>query len=194
MGKVIIDISISLDGFVTASNQTPDEPMGPGGEKVHEWAFGSSDANRELMEKGLATSGAWIAGRKTYDTSVPWWKADGPSGPARMPLFVVTHEEPQAPPADSVYTFVTDGIESALDQATDAAKGKDVIVMGGANLCQQYLALGVVDEVSIHLAPVVFGSGTRLFENLGDQHIQLEVTDVVDTPETTHLRYRVVKA
>ena len=192
MTKVIFDISMSLDGFVTASNVRPEEPMGDGGQRLHEWAFGKDERNRELLAKAVDAVGAVIAGRRTYDLSVPWWGADGPAGPARVPVFVVSNSEPKDVPEGGVYTFVAEGIESALEEAKAAAGDKDVAVMGGANVGQQYIRAGLVDEISIHLVPVLFGSGTRMFEHLGSEHIQLENARVIETPQATHLRFRVV--
>lgn len=191
MSKVIVDISMSLDGYIRASDPTPDEPLGKGGEQLHEWAFGKDERDAEAMREGAATLGALIGGRTTYDDSIRWWGADGPTGPARRPLFVVTHEPPVDVPADGVYTFVTDGIESALDRARAAAGDADVAIMGGADLAQQYLRAGLVDEIGIHLVPVLFGSGTRLFEHLGEEAVQLEPLTVTGTSAATHLRYRV---
>jgi dihydrofolate reductase len=193
MSKVIFDISMSLDGFVTASNVRPEEPMGDGGQRLHEWAFGEDERNRELLAEAVNFVGAVIAGRRTYALSVPWWGADGPTGPARVPVFVVTHAEPEEVPEEGVYTFVTDGIESALEQAKMAAGEKDVAAMGGAEMGQQYIGAGLVDEISIHLVPVLLGGGTRMFEHLGGEHIQLESAGVIETPEATHLRFRVVE-
>jgi dihydrofolate reductase len=193
MTKVIFDISMSLDGFVTASNVRPEEPLGEGGQRLHEWAFGEDERNRELLTEAVDAVGAIIAGRGTYDLSVPWWGADGPTGPARVPVFVLTHAEPEDAPEGGVYTFVTDGIESALEQAKMAAGDKDVAVMGGAEMGQQYIGAGLVDEISIHLVPVLLGGGTRMFEHLGGEHIQLESAGVIETPEATHLRFRVVE-
>jgi dihydrofolate reductase len=193
MTKVIFDISMSLDGFVTASNVRPEEPMGDGGQRLHEWAFGEDERNRELLTESMNFVGAIVAGRRTYDISVGWWGADGPAGPARVPVFVVTHAEPEEASEGGVYTFVTGGIESALEQAKAAAGDKHVAVMGGAETGQRFIRTGLVDEISIHLVPVLFGSGTRLFEHLGKEHIQLETTGVIETPEATHLRFRVVK-
>src|SRR5215213_1317583 len=116
MGKVIVDISMSLDGFITASNVRPEEPMGDGGQRLHEWAMSGDERDREFLEGAIADLGASIAGRTTYESSVPWWGADDPSGAARRPLFVVTHEVPTESPESGVYTFVTDGIESALER------------------------------------------------------------------------------
>ena len=194
MGKVIFDISMSLDGFMTAANQTSEEPLGKGGLQLHDWALDDTDAvGRKILQEGIASIGAVIGGRKTYDDSIPWWGADGPTGPARRPLFVVTHKAPAESPEGGVYTFVTDGIERALAQARAVAGEKDISVMGGASIGQQYIAAGLVDEISIHLVPVLFGSGTRMFEHLGAKHIQLEALDTVGTPVATHLRFRVVK-
>jgi dihydrofolate reductase len=189
--KVVFDISMSLDGFVTAADRTSEEPMGRGGLRLMEWAFGDDPRGAQVLRDGVAGLGATIAGRETYDTSLAWWGADGPSGDARRPVFVVTHEAPGSSPENGVYTFVTDGLESALAQAKAAAAGRDVCIMGGARTGQQYLAAGLVDELSIHLVPVLFHRGTRLFDNLGVDHTQLEVLDVVAGPAATHLRYAV---
>jgi dihydrofolate reductase len=192
MTKVIFDISMSLDGFVTASNVRPEEPMGDGGQRLHEWAFGEDERNRELLAEAVDAAGAVIAGRRTYDISVPWWGADGPTGPARVPMFVVSNSEPEEVPEGGVYTFV-DGIERALEQAKAAAGDQDVAVMGGADIGQRYIRAGLVDEISIHFVPVLFGGGTRMFEHLGSEHIQLETAGVIETPAATHLRFRVVE-
>src|SRR6266540_395678 len=117
MSKVILALSMSLDGYITASNQTSDEPMGDGGERLHEWAFGSDETNRRFLEGAVESLGAVITGRRNYDHSQPWWGADGPTGSARRPVFVVTHEAPAESPTDGVYRFVTDGIQSAVEQA-----------------------------------------------------------------------------
>ncbi|GAA3122258.1 dihydrofolate reductase family protein [Planomonospora alba] len=193
MSKVIFDISMSLDGFVTASDIRPDEPMGVGGQRLHAWAMGGDERGREILARGAAGIGAVIAGRRTYDTSLPWWGADGPTGPARLPLLVVTHRVPEKVPDGGVYRFVTDGIDSALRQARQAAGGKDVTVMGGADVARQFIRADLIDEIQIHLVPVLFGGGTRLFEHLGDGHIRLEPAEVVESSEATHLRYRVIK-
>jgi dihydrofolate reductase len=191
MGKVVFDISMSLDGFITAANQRPEEPMGDGGERLHQWLFGDDPRDRQVLTDGATALGAVIAGRRTYDDSLPWWGADGPTGPDRVPVYVLSHDLPEKVPDGGVYSFVTDGIEAALAQARAAAGDKDVTVMGGADTGQQYLRAGLVDELSIHLVPVLFGSGTRMFEHLGDQHLQLEHAGTVQTAAATHLRYRV---
>lgn len=193
MSKVTLDISMSLDGYIRASNPSAEEPLGKGGEQLHEWAFGEDERNRDLLKGAISGLGASIAGRTTYDDSIEFWGADGPSGPARRPLFVVTHEPPSKVPEDSVYTFVTDGIHSALEQARTAAGDGDVAIMGGANVAQQYLAAGLVDEIAIHLVPVLFGAGTPLFQRVVQEHVQLEPIQVVNTSTATHLRYRVLR-
>ncbi len=193
MSKVIFDISMSLDGFVTAANQRPEEPMGDGGERLHEWAFGDDERDRAILTDGIAGVGAVITGRRTYDDSMPWWGADGPTGPARVPVFVVSHSTPDETPAGGVYTFVTDGIESALEQAREAAGDKDVTVMGGAQIGRQFIAAGLVDELSLHIVPVLFGAGTQMFDDLSDEHIALEPLATTQTPRATHLRLRVAR-
>ena len=192
MGKVIYDISMSLDGFITAANVRPEAGLGDGGERLHDWAFNSADPrNRELLAKG-ASLGAIISGRHNYDLAVPYWNADGPTGDARVPTIVVSHSVPQDIPNGGVYRFA-DSIEAALEKAQKAAGDKDVAIMGGANIAAQFLKRGLVDEISIHLVPVLFGSGIRLFEHLGSEHVQLETIEVTETKEAIHLRFRLLK-
>lgn len=193
MGKTTFDISMSLDGFITGSNQTPEEPLGEGAEQhLHGWAYSTDETNRRFLKQAVEGLGACICGRRTYDHSLPWWGADGPSGLARRPVFVVTHQAPTERPPGSVYHYVTDGIESALKQARAAAGDKEVKIMGGADLGRQYLAADLVDEISIHLVPVLLGTGTRMFEDLHQGHVRLEMSDALSTPPATHLRYRIV--
>lgn len=190
MGKVSFNISMSLDGFINGPDVTAEEGLGKGGERLHDWAFKGDERNREVLASAHEL-GAIIAGRRTYDLSVPWWGADGPTGELRVPVFVVTHSVPDDVPDGGVYTFVTGGIEEALEQAKAAAGDKGVSVMGGASTGRQYLAAGLLDEIAIHLVPVLLGGGTRMFEE-GEEQRQLELVDVVDTPLATHLRYRVL--
>jgi dihydrofolate reductase len=192
MSRVVFDISMSLDGFIAAANRRPDEPLGTGGEQLHQWASGQDERSSKLLEGALASLGAIITGKRNYVDSLPWWGADGPTGPARRPVFVLTHDVPNDVPENGVYTFVTGGITRVLEEAKATAAGKDVTIMGGANIGQQFIKAGLVDEISIHLVPVLFGSGTRMFDHLGDEHIQLETIDVIETPAATHLRFRVV--
>ncbi|MEI2775368.1 MAG: dihydrofolate reductase family protein [Tetrasphaera sp.] len=192
MGKVVFDISMSLDGFVTASGRSAEQPTGLGGEQLTQWAFGQDERNRSFLADAVADLGAVIAGRETYDTSLPWWGTDGPSGEARRPVFVVTHRE-GTPPEGGVYQFVTGGIEQALQRAQDAAADQVVCIMGGAEMGQQYLEAGLLDEISLHVVPVLFGSGTRLFDNVPSRHVQLALADSLSTPDAVHLRYQVAK-
>lgn len=193
MGSVVFDISMSLDGFITAAEQTAEEPMGRDGERLHDWAFGSDERGQQVLAEGGAGAGAVICGRRTYDHSVPWWGADGPTGPARLPVFVVTHRAPDETLDGGVYRFVTDGLEAALDQARAAADDRDVAIMGGASIGQQYIRAGLVDELSIHLVPILFGEGTRMFETVVDDHVRLEQVGVTVSAAATHLRYRIVR-
>lgn len=188
MTKVVFDISLSVDGFMTAAGITPEEPLGQAGQRLHAWAEGDGT---ERAPNPVSTVGALIAGRRTYDTSLPWWGAGGPHPPT--PVFVVTHAAPEAPPAESVYTFVTGGIQDALDRARAAAGERDVRIMGGASLGQQFLAAGLVDEIVLHVVPVLLKAGTRMFDAPGSNHVGLEVLQVVAAPQATHLRYRVLR-
>jgi dihydrofolate reductase len=194
MGKVVLVMSMSLDGFITASNPRMEAPMGDGGQVLHEWAMGNQDEiNRQFLADSIGNLGAVICGRTTYDTSLPSWGANGPSGAARRPVFVVTHHAPKESPKNGIYTFVTAGLEAALEQAKTTAGDKDVAVMGGANIGQQYLKIGLLEDIQIQLVPVLLGGGTRLFDHLGSDHRKLEPISVLETPIVTHLRYRVVK-
>jgi dihydrofolate reductase len=191
MGKVIFDVSMSLNGFITGANVRPEAGLGDGGERLHEWGFNNpGPRNREIMEV-YATFGATIFGRTTYDLSIQYWGADGPTGAARVPTVVVSHSMPQDIPQDSVYSFVTN-VEVALETAKKLAGDKDISITG-ANVAQQFLKLGFIDEISIHLVPVLFGSGTRLFEHLDSEHISLEIIEVIETAEVIHMRFRAMK-
>jgi dihydrofolate reductase len=191
MGKVIFDVSMSLDGFITAANVRPEAGLGDGGEQLHEWAFNSTDPRDQEAIARLGSMGAGISGRTTYDLSIPHWGVDGPSGPERLPIIVVSHTVPQDVPAGSVYTFVN-GVEAALEKAKELAGDKDVYI-SGASVAQQYITLGLVDEIVIHLIPVLFGGGVRLIDDLAGKHVQLETNEVIETKQAIHLRFRVIK-
>lgn len=194
MSKLVLFFSMSLDGFIAARNVRPEEPMGDGGLRLHEWAMGEADdPSSRLLAEAIAAEGAILVGRTTYDYSIRWWGADGPTGATRTPVFVVTHEPPAESPPGGVYTFVTGGIEEAVARAKEAAGAKFVGVGGGADVAQQLIRAGLLDEIRISLVPVLFGGGLRLFEHLGPDHISLERLEVIDTPAVTHLRYRIVK-
>lgn len=190
MGKVVFDTSMSLDGFMAASNVSPEEPMGEDGERLHDWALGSDPVGSEVLARGVGSIGAVICGRRTYDLSLPWWGADGPTGAARLPVIVVSHSGDDASPEGGVYAFF-DGIEGGLARAREVAGGKDVTVMGGASIGQQFLRAGLVDELSIHLVPVLLGDGIRVFEGLGPGHVDLQTVEVLEGSAATHLRFRV---
>jgi dihydrofolate reductase len=191
VGKVIYEVSMSLDGFITAANVRPEAGLGDGGERLHEWAMNSTDPrNREIVE-GAANTGATITGRITYDLSVPYWGADGPVGPARVPTIVISHSVPKDVPPNSVYTFV-DSIEAAFEAAKRLAGDQDVS-LAGASIAQQFIQRGFIDELALHIVPVVFGSGTPLFGDLDSKHVLLETIEVIETKEVIHMRFRVVK-
>jgi dihydrofolate reductase len=189
---IVFEISMSLDGYATAAGVRAEEPMGDGGQQLHEWAFGADERGREVLAESARTVGATIAGRRTYDLSVPWWGPDGPGGEARTPTFIVSHGTPGHVAEGSVYTFVDSPIE-ALERAAAAAGDKDVDVFS-ASIGQQLLRAGRIDEIHVHLVPVLFGAGTRLFEDLGGTHVQLEIIGVGEGSKATHLRYAVVAA
>ena len=190
MGKVIYDKSMSLDGFIAGANVRLDAGLGDDGERLHDWAF-QDPAGVELIQGEVAKLGAVICGRRTYDMSIPHWGADGPTGPARVPLFVLSHGVPDDVPEGGVYTFVGD-LETGVARAREAAGDRNISVMG-ADVGGQLLRAGVVDEVSVHLVPVLFGTGTPLFRDLGDEHVTLELVEQRESRYATHLRYRVVR-
>lgn len=210
MSTVTAQISLSLDGFVAGPDPSPDHPLGVGGEQLHEWAVateawrrphgragGERNVDSEVVEQLTAGVGAHIMGRRmfggegTWDESWKGWWGDDP--PFHAPVFVLTHHEREPLPMDggTTFTFVTDGIESALYQARAAAGDDKVAIAGGAEAIQQYLAAGLLDELTLHVVPVLLGAGTRLLENLG--HARLEQASVVASPAVTHATYRVVR-
>jgi dihydrofolate reductase len=189
MGKIIYNMSMSLDGYVRAAGNTPAEPLGIGGERVHEWFFGNDPLNREFAGRMIDSIGAVVSGRTTYDTSA--WGADGPTGPRRLPVFVVTHKAPATSPDNGVYTFVTGGIADAVRAAREAAHGKSVSVMGGPDIGSQAIAAGLVDEIVVSIVPVLFGDGLSMFASL-PRHVELERLSLIDTADATHITYRVI--
>ena len=194
MGKVIFDISMSLDGFITGANARPEAGwggLGDGGERLHDWGFNSADPRNRAIMEWYATAGANIFGRTGYNHSILNWGADGPSGAARIPTVIVSHSVPRDVPDSSVYSFVN-SVEAAFETAQKLAGDKDVYITG-ADVAQQFLKRGLIDEVSIHLVPVLFGCGTRLFEGLDSEHIPLEIIEVIQTAEAIHMRFRLVK-
>lgn len=191
MTRLILDISMSLDGYATAANVRPEEPMGDGGQQLHQWAHGDDERGNAILAESNDRVGATIAGRRTYDLSIPWWGADGPGGAARTPTFVVSHQRPDDMPEGGVYTFVNDPLE-AVAHARAVAGARDVDVFS-PSIGQQLLRAGCVDEIRLHVAPVILGAGTRLFENLGDEHLQLDLIETDMGSRATHLRYAVLR-
>jgi len=213
MSKVPVHISVSLDGYVAGPNQTVEEPLGEGGERLHDWAVelkvwrelagmdgGVENASSAVMEEAHANVGTEIMGRGKFGPpdrgpwgDDPWkgWWGDDP--PFHSPVFVLTHHE-RAPLtlSDTTFIFVTDGIHAALERARKAAGTKDILLGGGAASINQYLAAGLVDELELHLVPILLGGGERLFEGVGPD-LNLELLRVVEGPGVTHLKYRVVR-
>jgi dihydrofolate reductase len=209
MTSVKSHISISLDGFVAGPNQSSENPLGEGGERLHEWGLrteswrrqhgkegGESGPDSEVADEVVQGVGAYIMGRKMFgggdgpwDQSWRGWWGDDP--PFHAPVFVLTHHPRESLPMQggTTFHFVTDGIESALEEAREAGGGQDVAIAGGAKAIQQYLAAGLLDELYLHIVPVVLGGGERLLENVGDP--KLEPVKVVASPAVTHVMYRV---
>ena len=191
MGKVTYDISMSLDGFVSGPNIRLEAGLGDGGERLHDWGFTSTDPRNLKLVEGWTNTGAIITGRTTYNMSIQYWGADGPIPSARIPVFILSHTVPKDVPAGGVYTFV-DSVEAAYEKAKQAAGDKDIGVQG-PNTAQQFIRRGLVDEISIHLVPVLFGSGLRLFEHPDGLQVPLETIEVIETKEAIHLRFHVIK-
>jgi len=210
MSNVTCNISVSLDGYAAGPNQTQDDPLGEGGERLHDWAINSAawreqhghsggerNADSEVIEEVTANVGAHIMGRNMFGPSGAWdasWRGWwGEEPPFHTPVFVLTHHEraPLEMQGGTTFHFVTDGIESALEQARAAAGERDVMVAGGASTVNQYLAAGLLDELYLHIAPVILGAGERLLENVGDP--RLEPVKVVASPAATHVKYRVLR-
>ncbi|HEV7529350.1 MAG TPA: dihydrofolate reductase family protein [Solirubrobacteraceae bacterium] len=213
MASVRFALSVSLDGFIAGPNPSEQHPLGEGGMQLHEWAFalaawrqphgqqgGEVNASTQVIEEMLANVGATVMGRKMFGGDPgpwgddPWegWWGDDP--PFHNDVFVLTHHarEPLRKDGGTTFHFVTDGAESALEQAMQAAGGRDVALAGGANVAQQLLAANLIDEFTLSVVPVLLGGGTRLLENLG-AGFRLAQVDVVQAPGVTHLKYRAVR-
>ena len=212
MGKVRFQLSMSLDGFVAGPNQSTENPLGIGGLDLHRWAVGLEawrkqhgeaggkvNASTPVVEELQANVGATVMGRNMFgggpgpwSRERPWngWWGEDP--PFHGPVFVLTHHprEPLKMEGGTTFFFVTDGIESALEQARQAAGGRDVLLGGGAKVVRQYLAAGVVDEFELHIVPILLGDGERLLENVGQ--LELEQVRAVEAPGVTHIKYQVL--
>ena len=197
MTTVAAGITTSLDGYITGPNDGPGRGLGDGGERLHYWVFGgpwsyeeeptgeATGVDKEFLERGIARVGAVIGGRNTYEAAGAW----GGSNPFAVPFFVVTHRPVDAP-TDAGFTFVT-GLDEVISRAREAADGKDVFVMGGAEVIREALRAGHVEELAISIAPVVLGGGKRLFDTF-DESLSLEHLSVLQSPFATHITYRVV--
>jgi dihydrofolate reductase len=212
LGKVTCQISISLDGFVAGPNQSLENPIGEGGMRLHDWVFATASWRRQHGEEGgvdgvdsevademVQGVGAYIMGRKMFGGgSGPWddewtgWWGDKP--PYHAPVFVLTHHprQPLSMKGGTLFNFVTDGMASALEQARVAAGDQDVAIAGGASTVRQHLAAGALDELYLHIVPVILGSGERLLDDVGDP--VLEPIKVAASPAVTHIKYRIRKS
>ena len=211
MSILKFNITMSLDGYAAGPNQSAAHPLGAGGEKLHEWAFatrtfravhgmegGATGPDDDIAAEYFQNIGATIMGRHMFGGGDgpwgdnPWngWWGEDP--PFRMPVFVLTHQarNPLEMKGGTTFHFVTDGIEATLDRAKEASRGKDVTLGGGANVAQQYLKAGLIDEMEIHVVPVLLGSGTRLFDNTDGQQTDYECIRVVSSPTVSHYKYR----
>jgi dihydrofolate reductase len=212
MNKVRAHISVSADGYVAGPNQSIENPLGEGGESLHDWVValrawrephgmegGEENASTPVVEESLVGIGAEIMGRGKFGGGPGPWREDpwpgwwGENPPFHLPVFVLTHHEREPLTlADTTFTFVTGGIESALAQAGEAAAGRDVFIGGGADVINQYLAAGLVDELELHIVPLLLGGGARLFDGVGPK-VRMEQVRAVEAPGVTHVKYRVAR-
>jgi dihydrofolate reductase len=212
MSRLSVHISVSADGYVAGPNQSEENPLGEEGERLHDWVValrawraphglegGEVNASTTVVEQAQANIGAEIMGRGKFGGGPGPWGEDpwrgwwGEDPPFHMPVFVLTHHQREPLTlSDTTFTFVTDGTEAALEQARAAAGEKDVLIGGGADVINQYLAAGHVDELELHIVPLLLGGGARLFEGIGPD-LELEQIRVVEAPGVAHLNYRVVK-
>lgn len=196
MSRVTSDLTISLDGFLAGPNQSPSDPLGEGGELLHRWMFEEPESNAAELE-GILAAGAYIMGRNMFAGPGAWdeqWRGWwGEEPPYHAPVFVLTHHprEPLKMQRGTTFNFVTDGIESALAQARKTAGGRDVAVAGGAQTVRQYLSAGLIDELRLHIAPMILGAGERLLD--GVENLKLEPIEVSGTRLVTHVRYQVIR-
>jgi dihydrofolate reductase len=216
MTKIVVDVSVSVDGFLAGPNATLEEPLGTGGETLHEWAFatrrfreqhglegGEDGADSEVVDERLRATGATVMGRRMFSGGEGPWEADPNAGgwwgddpPFHHPVFVLTHHprEPAVKQGGTTFTFVDDGIEAALALAREAAGAKDITIAGGANVIQQYVYAGVVDELQLHVAPVLLGGGVPLFGGGPGEPVRLVRSRVIESPGVAHLGYGIASA
>jgi dihydrofolate reductase len=214
MGKVFAEITVSLDGYVAGPNPTLEEPLGQGGDKLHEWAYplksfrephglpgGETGPDDDLLAESVRATGAVVMGRRMFSGGAGPWEDDanangwwGDEPPFHKPVFVLTHHARKPLVLEgTTFTFVTDGLGSAIDDARAAAAEQDVLVAGGAETIDQGINARLVDELQLHIAPVLLGSGTRLFDGVTPELPRFEVAQVLESPLVTHIRYRVVR-
>jgi dihydrofolate reductase len=213
MSRFTFDISMSLDGYIAGPEPSLDHPLGKGGMQLHEWVFateswrashghegGEANADSEVVAETLRDTGATVMGRRMFSNGEGPWETDpnadawwGDTPPFGHPVFVLTHHarEPEEKKGGTTFTFVTGGIEAALEQARAAAGDLDVSIAGGASAVNQYLAAGLLDELHLHVAPITLGAGERLLDGVG--RLAFEPVEVVASPAVTHLRYRVLR-
>jgi dihydrofolate reductase len=192
MSKVTCEISISLDGFITGPNVRVGNGMGDDGDRLHDWKFDAkTETDAAIVDEIYASTGAVLIGKRMFDVGFEPWGDPPPFG---MPVFIVTHEEREPLPMQggTTYTFVSEGIDAALEQARAAAGDKDVGIWGGAHIIREYLKAGLLGEMQLHLVPILLGDGVRLFEDLGPDRIELRKTSSIETPGATHFRFSVL--
>ncbi|TDU91045.1 dihydrofolate reductase [Kribbella voronezhensis] len=200
MTRVVVDISMSLDGYVTGPNVGIGNGLGDGGMALHDWVFHGNADDQAVLDAAFEATGSVVQGRNLFDIiDAPggWSDEMGygakPTGGVNPPVFVVTHSAPDNPRLGDRFHYVTDGVRSAVEQARAVANGKDVVVMGGGQVCHQVLAAGLADVLRLHVATVVLGDGTRLFPAEPSESVQLELAESISTAAAQHLTYRVVK-
>ncbi len=202
-GNVVAEMSMSLDGFIAGPNAGVGNPLGDDGERLHEWVYelaswreshgldgGETGTDDDILAESLENTGAVVMGKRMFDTGEEPW---GDDPPFHVPVFVLSHEtrETEERRGGTTFTFVTDGVGSALERAKEVAGTDDVSIAGGANVVQQFLRDGLLDEIRLHITPVLLGDGIQLFDHLDFEPLELEKTRVVDSPNVTHLWYRV---
>jgi dihydrofolate reductase len=199
MTQVIVDISMSLDGYVTGPNVGPGNGLGDGGMALHDWVFHGTAEDTAVLDAAFEATGAVVQGRNLFDVidAPDGWSDElgygaKPTGEVNPPVFVVTHSPPAKPRLGDRFHFVGSPQE-AVEQARAVADGKDVYVMGGGQVCHEVLAAGLADVLRLHVATVVLGAGTRLFPAEPSESVQLELTESISTPAAQHLTYRIVK-